>query len=83
MQSFIIWLESRKNKSAKDFILSYFNLDDKKGVNQLINYFDKNKIDDIKSTGFYAELSRDSKKSFNDVIEKENSTILDLINSIK
>lgn len=83
MQSFIIWLESRKNKSAKDFILSYFDLDDKKGVNQLINYFDKNKIDDIKYTGFYAELSRDSKKNFNDVVKKENSTILDLINSIK
>ena len=83
MNSFITWLENRKTKSSKDFVLSYFNLDKRNGLNQPLNSFNNRTLINLKNTDFYSKLSQSNKDNVDKVIEKDNSMISDLIDAME
>jgi hypothetical protein len=81
MKKYSLWLEEKKYDKAKDFILSYLDLDKEKGLSMSLDGFDKkNILDKIKDTSFYSNITERARDKIENILSKENSgTIGDLI----
>jgi hypothetical protein len=81
MKKYSLWLEEKKYDKAKDFLLSYLDLDKEKGVSQSLDGFDKSSVlNKLKDTNFYADISERAREKIENILNKQNSgTVGDLI----
>lgn len=84
MNSFLIWLESKKQDKYKDFILSYLSLDKDKGLSQNLDAFDKEDLlKRIKDSNVYAEISENARDKIENILTSDSSfTIGDLVRAM-
>jgi hypothetical protein len=81
MKNYRLWLEEKKYDKAKDFILSYLNLDDEKGMSVSLDGFDKDDLlNKIKNTSFYSDISERAREKIDNILnDKVSKTVGDLV----
>jgi hypothetical protein len=83
MKKFKLWLEDKEFDKNKDFIFSYLNLGEKEGLSMPLDGFDKKDLlKKLESSGFYDDLSEESKDRMKNVLSSGDKTVGDLIRAI-
>jgi hypothetical protein len=82
MKKYSLWLEEKKYDKAKDFIISYLELDKEKGLSQDLDGFDKESLlNKLKDTSFYADITERAREKIENILSKEENsgTVGDLV----
>jgi hypothetical protein len=83
MKKFKLWLEDKEFDKTKDFIFSYLDLSEKEGLSMPLDGFDKKYLlKKLKSSGFYEDLSEESKNRMENILLANDKTVGDLVRAI-